>query len=313
MRKFSVLVVAAATAVALTACSSAGSESAREQDCDSPVASGHASSIITSTGAMGSSPTVTFPTPLITTTIERSPLTVGTGSPVQLGQPVILEATVLNGTDGSVLQQTGYSTRGGSLFTVGDMTLPALSRGLTCVPEGSRVAIVASAAENATAGQASGKDSIVYVVDVVRAFKSRADGADQNPIAGMPSVVLAPDGAPGVTIPHTPAPTKFSSSVLKLGAGKKLTDKDIVVAKVTAINWTTRAVADSTWKSGGSTIYDLGGASVAAGIKRALVGQTTGSQILAIVPAEAGANSATGGPPAEATLIYVIDILGTLK
>ncbi|MBC7518795.1 MAG: peptidylprolyl isomerase [Microbacteriaceae bacterium] len=311
MRKFSVLAVAAAALVALTACSPAGSDDAQSENCAAAPVGGHASSIISAPGSVGSAPKVSFPTPLITTTLERTALTDGLGSPVQTGQPVILEATVLNGTDGSELQKTGYTKNGGSLFTVGDKTLPALSRGLACALVGSRVAIVASAKDNATAGQTPGRDSIVYVVDILRAFKSRADGADQAPVAGLPTVVIAPDGTPGVTIPHSAAPGKFVSSVLKLGEGKKLQANDIVVAKVTSINWSTRAVVDSTWKTSGSTIYDLGASSVTEGVKRALVGHEIGSQILAIVPPALAV--ADGAAPADATLIYVIDILGTVK
>ena len=311
MRKFSVLAVAAAALVALTACSPAGSDDAQGESCAAAPVGGHASSIVSAPGTLGSAPKVSFPTPLITTTLERTALTAGSGSPVQSGQPVILEATVLNGTDGSELQKTGYSRQGGSLFTVGDKTLPALSRGLTCARVGSRVAIVASAKDNSTAGQTPGNDSIVYVVDVVRAFKARADGVDQAPIAGLPTVVIAPDGTPGVTIPHSSAPSTFVSSVLKRGAGKTLQSSDIVVAKVTTINWTTRAVVDSTWKTGGSTIFDLGAQSVSEGVKRALLGHEIGSQILAMVPAALSA--ADGVAPADATLIYVIDILGTVK
>lgn len=311
MRKFSVLVVAAAAVVALTACSSVGTDGASNTECASTVNSGHASSIVTANGGVGTAPQVSFPTPLTASSLERTPLTLGSGAPVRTGQPVILEATVLNGTDGSVLQKTAYSQKGGSLFTVGDTTLPALSRGLTCATVGSRVAIVASAKDNAVGGQAAGQDSIVYVIDVVRAFKARADGADQTPIAGQPSVVIAPDGTPGVTIPRTPAPGKFSNSILKLGEGKVIESSDVVVAKVTTINWTTRAVVDSTWKSGGSTIYDLGGQTTSEGVKRALVGQRIGSQVLAIVPADLSA--AGGAQPAGSTLIYVIDLLGTVK
>lgn len=302
MRRFPALVVAASVLAALTACTTG----AATNGCESTVTSGPASETVDAPGAFGSAPEVSFPTPLITKSLERTELIAGEGEPIQSGQPVILEATILNGTDAALLQQTAYAPEGGSLFTIGDTGLPALGTGLECTTEGSRVAIVASAEDSAANDSPPAtSDSIVYVVDVVRAFPARADGTPQLAVAGMPSVVTAPDGTPGITIPAEPAPTEASEALLRLGDGDEIRAGDQVVAKLTSVDWDDESVVQSTWTTNSAAIVDLAGDSVSEGLKDAIIGKTVGSQVLAIVPPEAGTDGAT--------LIYVVDILGTVN
>ncbi|GAB3132111.1 FKBP-type peptidyl-prolyl cis-trans isomerase [Marisediminicola antarctica] len=302
MRRFPALVVAASVLAALTACA----PGLAGNGCESTVTSGSASATVDAPGDFGSAPEVRFPTPLITTTIERTELIAGDGERLKPGQPVFLEATILNGTDATVLQQTAYAPEGGSLFTIGDTALPALGTGLECTTEGSRVAIVASAEDSAASDSPPAtSDSVVFVVDVVRAFPARANGTVQLAVAGMPSVVTAPDGTPGITIPSEPAPTEARESLLRLGDGDEIVAGDQVVAKLTAVDWEGESVVQSTWETGSAAIVDLAGDSVSEGLKEAITGKTVGSQVLAIVPPAAGADGAT--------LIYVIDILGTVN
>ena len=53
-------------------------------------------------------------------------------------------------------------------------------------------------------------------------------------------------------------------------------------------------------------------ASVVPGFAEALKGQTVGSQVLAVIPPDLAYGDAGQGPvPGGATLVFVIDILGT--
>ncbi len=301
MRRFSALVAAASVATALTACSGGAPSS-----CTSDVTSGETSSIVEAGGDFGTAPEVEFPTPLVANTTERSVLIDGDEAPLQIGQPVIIEATLLNAADGTVLQETGYAAGGGVLFTLGNEELPALGNGLECTSVGSRVAIVESGEESA--GGAAAGQAIVYVVDVLRAFPSRATGTDRVPEEGMPSVVTAPDGRPGITIPNEPAPTDYRTAVLKRGDGVTIEADDEVVAKLTVVDWDTEEVVQSTWTAGSAAGIDLAGEAVSEGLKQAIEGQTVGSQVLAVVPPGLGG---TAEAPTSATVVYVIDILGT--
>lgn len=313
MRRIAATVVGALVLTAITACSGVPSVVAEGPDCG--IGSGNASSVVDSTGDLGEAPEVTFPTPLVTDGVQKSVLIHGDSAPLREGQPVILEATILSGADGSVLQQTGYAAEGGSLFTVGDDQLPALGEALECATLGSRIAVVASAADATSGGQATGQESVVYVVDVLRAFHSRADGANQVPQSGMPSVVTAPDGRPGVTVPNETAPTDFRKAVLKQGDGKKVGDDDLVVAKVNVVNWDTREAvsSQSSWPTGSAQVFNLAqdADAIGQGLVATIRDARVGSQVLSVVPPNL-AGTGEQAAPADATLVYVVDILGTI-
>lgn len=301
MRRTTALIVAASVLAALTACS--GSPAANS--CGAR--SGSSSSTVTATGTFETAPTVSFPTPLHPTRTERSVLIAGRGPVVQTGQPVILDATILNGADGSVTQKTSYAKGGGTLFTIGDSSIADLDAGLDCATVGSRIAI----ASPGTSAGSTASVPVVFVVDIVKAFKAKADGEEKLPIAGLPSVVTTADGTPGITVPHTSEPSTFSSALLKEGDGAKITSASVAVVKYTAVNWKTATVSDSTWTSGSAAIMNLGGTDMSDGLKRALIGKHVGSQVLAVIPPSLGATGGTAAATSN-TLIYVVDILGTL-
>ena len=312
MRKTAALIVAFGTLVALTGC--AGNAAAG--GCDSPVTSGDASSIVTATGTFAAQPKVDFPTPLITNKTQRTQLLPGDGPALQPGQSALVDLTLLNGTTGDVLTQTQYDGTGGSLITVGPSTFPALSKGLACATVGSRVAIVGSA-KDTHEGQANPQqgigadDPFVFVVDILRAFPASADGAAQIAQPGLPAVVLAPDGTPGITIPNTAPPKDLRVAELKSGHGKKVAAKDFVVLKYTEVSWDDSTVVDSTWKDGPAVVREMTKSdTVPEGMVKGLVGKRVGSQVLIVAPPSQseGSSAAPGG----ATLVYVVDILGII-
>lgn len=277
--------------------------------CDSgtAAAAGTSSKLVTAPQGYGTAPVVSFPQPMIANRVETSVMSAGTGAIIEKGQPVLVEATIVSGADGSVLQQTSYRKPGGSLFTLGDSALPDLGTGLECQRLGSRVAVVAPAAK---AAKATAPAATVFVIDVLQAFKARADGIDQIPQNDMPAVVTTPDGTPGITIPNQKAPTDFRKALLKAGTGKKTTASSNVVVKYTAVDWDAKTAHDSTWSTGSAAILSLADSTkVSAGLAKALEGQRVGSQVIAVLPPGV---SGVGGAPGSGTLVYVVDILGTI-
>ena len=307
VRRFMAFALAAGIVVSVSACAP-GSPNASGAACGSAAPSGNSSSTILAPQDFGTAPEVKFPRPLIAKQVEASVLTVGKGEPLRSGQPVLVEATILSGADGSILQQTAYDQNGGSLFTLGDSALPELGTGLECVRMGSRVAVVAPAAEAEAAGASPA--ATVFVIDLIRAYKAKADGAPQIPVSGLPAVVTAPDGTPGVTIPSEKAPSDFREATLKSGSGKKITEDMNVITKYTVVSWENATVSESTWTTGSSAILDLSdSATVSTGLKEALVGQKVGSQIIAVLPPDL---NGVGGAAGTSTLVYVVDILGLI-
>jgi hypothetical protein len=314
VRKTAALIVAFGMLAGLTACSTGPGAG----NCDSPIRSGDASSIVTATGAFATAPKIDFPTPLVTKKTQRTELSPGDGPRLQEGQPALVDLTLLNGATGQELTKTGYDGVGGSLITVGPSTFPALSHGLECAAVGSRVAIVGSAKDShngqANPGQGIGADdAFVFVVDVIQGFPAKADGAGQLPETGMPAVVLAPNGAPGITVPNSAAPKNLRVAVLKAGNGHRVAAGDYVVMKYTGVSWDDGTVFDSTWKEGPAVVRELVASdTMAEGMVNGLAGKRVGSQVLLVVPPKLGFPNGNATAPSDATLVYVVDILGII-
>ncbi|HEY0258581.1 MAG TPA: FKBP-type peptidyl-prolyl cis-trans isomerase [Lacisediminihabitans sp.] len=315
MRKTTALIAALAVLAGLTACA----DGTTAAGCNPLVSSGSASSVVTATGKFGVAPKVTIPTPLYTKKTEKSVIIAGKGAAVQNGQPVVVDVTILNATNSTVLQTTDYSKGGGSLLTVGSSSFPAVSDGLQCATVGSRIAVVGSP-KDSHSGQAdptngiAKNDSFVYVIDVKSAFPARADGSNRVPQSGFPAVVLAPNGAPGITLPDETAPKTLKAEVLKQGDGKTVKNGDYLVVKYTGVGWTDKTVFDSTWKTDEASVIQVGSTSVVPGLSKELIGQKAGSQVLIVVPPkEATVADGSGTAPAGETLVYVVDVLGVVQ
>jgi len=319
VRKASALIVTAGLVMtALTACASPGTA---QTSCDTPITSGGASQLVSASGDFGSTPDVTFPTPLKSTSTQRTEIIPGTGAKAVAGQQLNVELNVYNATSGEVIQQGAYD--GANLIPVvlNGAGLKGLSDGLLCAQVGERVAIVVSpedafGAAGSEQFQVAPTDSLVVVADVVSAFLPRANGVDQTVANSLPAVVLDDNGVPGVVVPSGDAPTALEVGVLKKGAGAKVTEGSTVTVNYSGVLWKEKTVFDSSWVNGSpvSLVAAVGSATqpgVIAGMATALTGQTVGSQIVMVIPPSlAYGSTANGAVPGDSTLIFVVDILG---
>lgn len=305
---FALIATAGLVAVVLSGCASAPAPEATP---------GRSSDAVKVSGDFGEQPRVEFPTPLVPEETQCTEVIEGEGDRIGDGQFVLLGASVFNGATGEEIQTIGYGDEGPARLPL-DATLPAFREGLTCASEGSRVVVVASSQD--LSGEAGG-ESVVAVFDVLRAFPARADGSPQLSRDGFPAVVLAPDGRPGITVPKADPPVDEESEieVLKRGAGAVVEDGDTVVVQYTAITWDDGEVVDSSWEPraneapGPRAVVVGEQGEMVQGFSNAVVGQTVGSQVGVIVPPSEGYGDQAGGAiPANATLFYVIDILGVI-
>lgn len=292
-----VIGAAGLVAVALTGCSTDPNT-----DCGTALPSGKASQLVEATGKIGSKPKITIPTPLNTTKSERSILTEGTGEQVHKGQVVEIQYTILDGKTGQV-QQTSYGSGDTYPLALGSGNA-ALSKGLQCAPVGSRVAVVISPKD---AGGTGASSSGVLVVDILKAYLAKADGAVRPSVSGFPTVVLAPTGQPGITIPSSGgAPKKLRTEELKAGDGATVKKDSIAILQYTAVGWENKNVVFSSWQSGSPDIVSIGtgqsqlNQALPQSVLGQLVGKKVGSQVVVEAPAE-------GQVPAAA---WVVDILG---
>ncbi|MDQ1513042.1 MAG: hypothetical protein QOC59_884 [Microbacteriaceae bacterium] len=292
--------------------------------CSPKASPGDASDSVTAGGRFGSEPTVRFPTPLNAPTTQVSTLIAGNGSRIVPNQQIVADITILDGTTGKVISKTDYTGKidpagaaGPASFVVDKVPVKGLQKALVCAQQGQRLAVVLPPKEGFAAGSlgtgVGSNDSVVVVADIRRTYLARANGTNQVMGDGLPAVVLGPDGRPGITVPSDPAPRKLVVADLKKGSGAVLKRGDTAMVHYTSVLWADGTVADSTWQNGAPVPATLkvGTGGVVKGFLSALAGQRVGSQVLAILPpSEAYGKQGGGSVPGNATLVFVVDILG---
>lgn len=306
-----ILAVTALAAVGLVGCTSTPTTSC-------PPALSQASDLVDVSGSFGSAPTsVSVRAPFHTETTEAATLDEGDGQQLTSDeQTALVDLTVLSGETGEPIVATRYSDDLSQVPTLAQLaqTFPALPAALQCATEGSRVAVALAPdgiAEDAVSGLGLEEgESVVLVVDVRKVYLAKADGADQYTAShGLPTVVRAPDGRPGIIVPDATAPDEVVVQTIKRGDGAEVTGDAPVRVHYTGVVWDTKEVFDSTWDSGEPASLTLD--AVVPGFAEGLEGQTVGSQVLIVVPPDQGyGDQAQGLIPANSTLVFVVDILG---
>ncbi len=314
MARVSALAVASVlTAVTLTSCTAA-------EECAPTIATDGVASVVTATGALGTMPTLDFPQPVVAEAPSLHTLTAGTGDTVRFGDYVDFEAVAVFGADGSPMTSTAYyADQHERLSISAEGSLVAQS--FHCQTVGSRVVLVGSVLDIFGDLSANGLDNdatVVVALDVLARYSHKAEGAAQPAQDGMPAVVSAPNGEPGITLPKTAAPTELRVSTLIQGEGDVVAEGDTIVAHYTGLLWDTGIVFDSSWdrdKPANLVAQDFtthDGAGVVPGFAQAVVGQTVGSRVLVVIPPALGypEGSSPQSIPFGSTMVFVVDILG---
>ena len=305
MRKTSaVLATLSLAALALSGCAAAPSFAG--DSCDRTGDGDAVSSAVTVEGDFGSAPDVEVFSPVKFPKTSFEDIVEGDGIPlVNETQVMTTELSIYSATTGEMVFQSPYADDSESLSNIATLApqFPGLASVLECATGGSRIVagIPADGVTDETRkslGLDDG-DAAIVVVDLLKVYPSRADGALQfNDARNMPTVVRAADGTPGVIIPDTDAPDELTTQTLIKGDGAKVEADQTPLLNLTVVGWDDREVKTTTW--GANPSLDL--PSTAPEVAQALVGETVGSQVLVVTPA-------TDSGPA---LAYVIDILGAV-
>jgi peptidylprolyl isomerase len=313
-RPVALALVASLSAIALVGCAPASST------CVNPFGEGSAS-LVSVSGPFGSTPIVDFPTPFVGRDASIATVTPGAGDVIESGYFVDFEATVYGGADQAVLTATTYGANDAP-----SQRIPikagsnAISDAFLCQQAGARFTLTGTSGEifGATSGNGPTDDTVVVVFDVINAYPGSSRGLPQFAQDGMPAVTSAPGGRPGIAVPDIAPPTELRISTLTKGDGPVISEGQTVVAHYTGVVWG-GAVFDSSWDANRPTdlvaqsFIDNAGVGVVPGFAKALIGQTVGSRVLVAIPPSEGypAGQEPSSIPANATLIFVIDILGT--
>lgn len=266
-------------------------------------------------GEFGTQPEVSFPTPLSGEGVETQVVIEGDGGEIVGGQRVSLHFIGFNASNGEEIQGSEFGTENFISQDLIEGATPDFCKALTGVQVGSRVAVLldAAAAHNSLGIPSLGINEdagVIFVFDVVNAFLPKANGAARSPESGMPTVITAPSGQPGIQIPASSAPSEFRRTVLIEGGGEPIEIGDTVVLHYSGWTWNGDQF-DSSWESGAPATFPITNEGLIEGFVMGLEGVTVGSQVIAVIPPELGyGDLAQGSIPAGSTLIFVIDILG---
>lgn len=308
IRPLVALSAVALSAVLLAGCSSSapGADASPSASpvvdlCSAAAPAGAASDAVTVDGTAGTESTATFTFPLEIPTLQTTVIEEGSGDPVESGQLVTYALSAFNAETGEKLGSIGYDDN--PVLPVQISPDNPVGQILGCATPGTRV-VVAYPPADPNPGQ-------VYVFDFVATVPNAAWGDPQEPVAGLPEVELADDGAPTITIPDGDAPADLQLETLKKGDGATVAPGDTVLVQYTGVKWSDGSVFDSSWENGAPASFQTTG--VVDGFRQALEGQTVGSQVLVVIPPALGYGEAgsSDNELAGETLVFVVDILGT--
>ncbi len=312
MRKIPVaLTVVALAAVGLTGCSQSAADA-----CPRPSADPEVAKLVTVSGDQEDVPRVKVYTPLHTDELVVDDVVRGEGTPITTADQVaVVDVSVISAETGEEIVSTPYDGDLSRAFALSrwEQTFPTFGSIVECATEGSRIVAALPpgdvAPEAAQSFGMSEEDSAVLVVDVRKVFLPRADGANQfNADRGVPSVVRAPNGRPGIIVPDGAPPSELVVQTIKKGDGEAVSADAPFRAHYTGVTWADREVFQTTWDDEPASLtLD----SLVPGVAEALEGATVGSQVLVVVPPDLGyGDEERSGIPAGSTLVFVFDILG---
>jgi peptidylprolyl isomerase len=263
-------------------------------------------------------PTVKFDKPFAIKKTADSVVAAGTGEALAKGQTITFDYVLVDGRTGKEIQ-TSYGVSPASLVLDATKTNKQLVTSLTGKNVGSRVLVGIAAKDGLAKRLKSTKvkkdDTLLFVIDVksVRTPLSKATGEAVAPVEGQPTVTLAADGKPTITIPSgVAAPTSLVVQPLIKGTGPVVAAGQTISVHYTGVIYDGGKQFDSSWDRGQPADFVIGAGKVIPGWDEGLVGQTVGSQVLLVVPPDKGYGAqgqSAAGIKGTDTLVFVVDIL----
>jgi len=251
------------------------------------------------TGAPGGAPTLIYVAPLTVSHPFRQTVWPGTGPELVEGGRVLLRYWVEDATDGTMVTENYSSSPVPQVMTradLGDDLYETLS--------GQRVG--ARLLQATPPGE--GADEDFPALTVVDVLPTRAEGPAVDPRPGLPAVTLGSDGAPAITPTGTDPPDTLVTQALLRGPGRQVEHGDVVTVQYTGFSWATGESFDSTWERGQPASFSL---SDVPAFDEGLAEQTTGSQVMLVVPPSYDLGATQSEALTGQTLVFVVDILAS--
>lgn len=311
MQKTAIALTALIVSLTLTGCSSSVTLA-----CDFAGGGEQVDSIEVSAEPL-TKPTVSFASPITADSIQSKIVFEGDGNVFTGKNMIEFEFAGYNGGTGELLQQTEFDGKNPEPGFFGPDSVPNFCSALVGAKEGSRIVAIfpPKDAHDGRGVESLGigpDDSFVFIFDLSRVYLEKAEGSAVAPEAGMPAVVTTPEGIPGITIPNTEAPSELRIAQLIKGAGETVKSGDNVTMHYSGFLWADGSKFDSSWDKGSPAQFVVAQGQLIDGFLSAVVGQQVGSRVVVVIPPALGyGEQGSDTIPANSTLVFVIDILGT--
>lgn len=262
-------------------------------------------------------PTVSFASPITADSIQSRVVLEGDGEVFTGKNMIEFEFAGYHGGTGELLQETEFDGKNPAPGFFGPESVPNFCSVLAGAKEGSRVVAILPPkdAHDGRGVESLGigpNDSFVFIFDLSKVYLSQAVGSAVAPEAGMPAVVTTPEGVPGITVPNTDAPAELRIAQLIKGEGEAVKSGDNVTMHYSGFLWDGGTKFDSSWDKGSPAQFVVAPGQLIEGFLSAVVGQPVGSRVVVVIPPALGyGEQASDTIPANSTLVFVIDILGT--
>ena len=331
MSKISAILISSAIAISLSGCMSNSTPEVRAfeglpQACES-LKGGSEIDAVKVTAEKGKVPTVEFATseagasvkaPLASIKSTQSKIVrEGEGPKFTGNQLLTIDYVVFSATTGNQLAANSWngSDSASQVFDNQEGT-KLYCDALSGAKQGSVVAFALPPTESDPEGS-------LFVIELKKVYLPHATGSGKSPEAGFPAVVLAPSTRqPGLVQPNFSAPTEFKRATLIEGKGELVKKDDSITVHYTGWVWSESIgdPFDSSWVSRDAqtpmspATFTLNTSNLIPGFVKALEGIAVGSQVIAVMPpTDAYGEAGQGSIPPNATLIFVIDVLGINK
>ncbi|MDR1393685.1 MAG: FKBP-type peptidyl-prolyl cis-trans isomerase [Bifidobacteriaceae bacterium] len=239
----------------------------------------------------------------------------GDGAVVEPGDAVRLDYLLVSGQDGVILAST-YAEGSESQPYQLALTEPAgdyLWSALNGQKVGAKV--LAAFTDTGETDEASGAPATyIAAVTILQSVRpiDKAEGETVQPEdPSLPVVTIGAAGEPSIEIPSDAVePSELVVQVLIQGQGQVVEAVDAVTANYTGWLWDGTEF-DSSWSRGQPSTFAL--SNVITGWRDGLAGLPVGSRVLLVVPPDQGyGESGQASIPGDATLIFVVEILGAV-
>lgn len=271
---------------------------------------------VTISGDLGAEPKVEWKGEMSVDKVATRTLITGDGPVVEDGAQIVTQIWIGNGVTHKNPVNSHDSQA--EVLTVDDKLSPVLADAMKGETIGSRVAVVASAAD--AFGEAGNppldignKDTVLFILDLASEVLDKPAGAEKNPPAWVPSLIIKKGLPKAFGFAGTPEPSDaLRVATLIEGKGAPIKKGQLGVLNYLGQVYGGRLPFDESYSKGTPIAQPVGVGAFIKGWDKAMVGVTIGSRVVLAIPPKLGYGK-EGNPQAGIkgtdTLYFLVDVL----